>query len=76
MTPFPTFLNFFCSFDLFWQTCDVKGYLKDKLFNHPPPRTLDELRERVVSVIERIPEEMLKRVADNVMLRATACLLR
>ena len=28
-----------------------------------------------MSVIEQIPEDMLKQVADNVMLRATACVL-
>jgi hypothetical protein len=51
------------------------GYLKGKVFCHPRPRTLDELHERIVSVIECINDDMLKRVADNVMLRTTACVL-
>jgi hypothetical protein len=33
------------------------------------------LKERVEGVIERISEDMLKRVADNVILRATACVM-
>jgi hypothetical protein len=51
------------------------GYLKGKVFCHLRPHTLDDLRERVESVIERITEDMLERVADNLMLRATACVL-
>ncbi|CAM6006019.1 unnamed protein product [Sphagnum balticum] len=46
-----------------------------KVFSHPRPRTLDDLRERIASVIARITDDMLKRVADNLILRATACVM-
>jgi hypothetical protein len=49
--------------------------VEDKIFNTPQPRTLVELKECVEGVIERISEDMLKRVADNVISRATACVM-
>jgi len=55
-------------------SCDVFlwGYLKEKVFKHPP-RSLEDLKERIQQEIDSIPPELTRRVMKSFRERLQQC---
>lgn len=49
------------------------GYLKAKVFKENPPRTTDDLKNRIRQEVTNIPLEMLRDVMGNFVLRLRQC---
>ena len=45
------------------------GYLKDRIYSNPRPRTLDQLKDNIRREIRNIPQETFPRVMENMAVR-------
>ena len=52
------------------------GYLKDRIYRNPKPRTLDELKSNIRREIENIPRETFPKVMTNMTTRMQAVIER
>ena len=64
-----------CSPDLspvdFW----LWGYLRDKVYSAPRPKTIGELKEKVITCYENIPRWMFRKAISSVPKRMELCIL-
>jgi len=61
------------SLDLFAYDCFSWGYLKSRIFICTP-RTIAELKQSIKEEIAAIPEQMTRRVMENIAVRLKQCL--
>ena len=56
--------------------CDffLWGYLKAKVFEADPPRTIEALKQRIRNEIKAIPVNMLREVMQNFQARLQKCI--
>ena len=45
------------------------GYLKDRIYSNPRPRTLDQRKDNIRREIRNIPQETFPRVMENMAVR-------
>ena len=47
----------------------IWGYLQDRIYSNPRPRTLDQLKDNIRREIRNIPQDTLPRVMENMAVR-------